>query len=69
MDYVSRTLDRKNRLDAQQTRMATIANNLANVSTTGFKRDRAAFEDLIYQNVRQVGAQSSQETQLPPGWL
>ncbi|MEJ1353548.1 MAG: flagellar basal-body rod protein FlgG [Candidatus Sedimenticola sp. (ex Thyasira tokunagai)] len=57
----------KTGLDAQQTRMATIANNLANVSTTGFKRDRAAFEDLIYQNVRQVGAQSSQETQLPSG--
>ncbi|WXG58324.1 MAG: flagellar basal-body rod protein FlgG [Candidatus Sedimenticola sp. (ex Thyasira tokunagai)] len=57
----------KTGLDAQQTRMATIANNLANVSTTGFKRDRAAFEDLIYQNVRQVGAQSSQETELPSG--
>lgn len=57
----------KTGLDAQQTRMATIANNLANVSTTGFKRDRASFEDLIYQNVRQVGAQSSQDTQLPSG--
>jgi len=57
----------KTGLDAQQTRMSVIANNLANVSTTGFKRDRAAFEDLIYQNVRQVGAQSSQDTQLPSG--
>ena len=57
----------KTGLDAQQTRMATIANNLANVSTTGFQRDRASFEDLIYQNVRQVGAQSSQDTQLPSG--
>jgi flagellar basal-body rod protein FlgG len=57
----------KTGLDAQQTRMAVIANNLSNVSTTGFKRDRASFEDLIYQNVRQVGAQSSQDTQLPSG--
>ncbi|MGV6816593.1 MAG: flagellar basal-body rod protein FlgG [Thiotrichales bacterium] len=57
----------KTGLDAQQTRMAVISNNLANANTTGFKRDRAVFEDLIYQNVRQVGANSSQETQLPSG--
>lgn len=57
----------KTGLDAQQTRMSVISNNLSNVSTTGFKRDRASFEDLIYQNVRQVGAQSSQDTQLPSG--
>jgi len=57
----------KTGLDSQQTRMATISNNLANVSTTAFKRDRASFEDLIYQNIRQVGAQSSQDTQLPSG--
>jgi len=57
----------KTGLDAQQTQMSVIANNLANVKTTGFKRDRAVFEDLIYQNVRQVGAQSSQDTQLPSG--
>lgn len=57
----------KTGLDAQQTRMSVISNNLANVSTTGFKRDRAAFEDLIYQNIRQVGAQSSEDTQLPSG--
>ncbi|HEC17338.1 MAG TPA: flagellar basal-body rod protein FlgG [Sedimenticola sp.] len=57
----------KTGLDAQQTRMSVIANNLANVNTTGFKRDRAKFEDLIYQNIRQVGAQSSQNTQLPSG--
>jgi flagellar basal-body rod protein FlgG len=57
----------KTGLDAQQTRMSVISNNLANVSTTGFKRERASFEDLIYQNVRQVGAQSSQDTQLPSG--
>jgi flagellar basal-body rod protein FlgG len=47
--------------------MSTIANNLANVGTTGFKRGRAIFEDLLYQNVRQVGAQSSQDTVLPSG--
>lgn len=57
----------KTGLDAQQTNMAVIANNLANVNTTGFKRDRAVFEDLIYQNIRQVGAQSSQDTTLPSG--
>lgn len=57
----------KTGLDAQQTRMAVISNNLANANTTGFKRDRAVFEDLVYQNVRQVGASSSQETQLPSG--
>jgi len=57
----------KTGLDAQQTKMSTIANNLANVGTTGFKRGRAIFEDLIYQNVRQVGSQSSQQTLLPTG--
>jgi len=57
----------KTGLDAQQTRMAVISNNLANVNTSGFKRGRAVFEDLLYQNVRQVGAQSSQDTQLPSG--
>jgi len=57
----------KTGLDAQQTRMSNIANNLANAGTTGFKRSRAIFEDLLYQNVRQVGAQSSQDTQLPSG--
>jgi len=57
----------KTGLDAQQTKMSNIANNLANSATTGFKRSRAIFEDLLYQNVRQVGAQSSQDTQLPSG--
>ncbi len=57
----------KTGLDAQQTRMAVISNNLANVNTTGYKKSRAVFEDLIYQNVRQVGAQSTQNTQLPTG--
>ncbi len=57
----------KTGLEAQQTRMSVIANNMANVSTTGFKRSRAVFEDLLYQNVRQAGAQSSEDTQLPSG--
>ncbi len=57
----------KTGLDAQQKRMSVISNNLANANTTGFKRDRAVFEDLLYQNIRQVGAQSSQDTQLPSG--
>lgn len=57
----------KTGLDAQQTQMDTIANNLANVSTNGFKRSRAVFEDLLYQTIRQPGAQSSQQTQLPSG--
>ena len=57
----------KTGLEAQQTRMAVTANNLANVNTTGFKRGRAAFEDLLYQNVRQVGADAAQDTQLPSG--
>jgi flagellar basal-body rod protein FlgG len=57
----------KTGLDAQQTQMQVISNNLANVNTTGFKKDRAMFEDLLYQNVRQVGAQSTQTTTLPSG--
>ncbi|QOW20131.1 flagellar basal-body rod protein FlgG [Lysobacter ciconiae] len=57
----------KTGLDAQQTRMAVISNNLANTNTTGFKRDRASFEDLLYQNVRQAGGASSEQTQLPTG--
>ncbi|MDO6460408.1 flagellar basal-body rod protein FlgG [Granulosicoccaceae sp. 1_MG-2023] len=57
----------KTGLDAQQTRMNVVSNNLANINTTGFKRDRAVFEDLIYQNVRQAGSQSAQDTQLPSG--
>jgi len=57
----------KTGLDAQQTRMTVTANNLANVSTTGFKKGRAAFEDLLYQNIKQVGAAGTQDTQLPTG--
>lgn len=54
-------------LDAQQTQLDVISNNLANVSTNGFKRSRAVFEDLLYQTMRQPGAQSSQQTQIPTG--
>ncbi len=54
-------------LDAQQTQLDVISNNLANVSTNGFKRSRAVFEDLLYQTLRQPGAQSSQQTQVPTG--
>ena len=57
----------KTGLDAQQTQMDVISHNLANVSTNGYKRSQAVFEDLIYQNMRQVGANSSSDTQLPTG--
>jgi flagellar basal-body rod protein FlgG len=57
----------KTGLEAQQTSLDVITNNLANVSTNGFKRSRAVFEDLLYQNVRQPGAQSSQQSMLPSG--
>lgn len=59
----------KTGLDAQQTRMTVISNNLANVNTTGFKKGRAAFEDLLYQNVRQPGGMTSQQTQSPSGLM
>lgn len=57
----------KTGLDAQNTRMAVVSNNLANVNTTGFKKGRAVFQDLIYQTVRQAGAQAAENTQLPSG--
>ncbi len=57
----------KTGLDAQQTNMDVISNNLANVSTNGFKRSRAVFEDLMYQTLRQPGTQSSEQTTLPSG--
>ncbi len=59
----------KTGLDAQQTKMSVISNNLANASTTGYKRSRAVFEDLLYQNQRQVGAQSTQEALYPTGLM
>ncbi|WP_298290861.1 flagellar basal-body rod protein FlgG [Thiomonas sp.] len=57
----------KTGLEAEQTRMDVIANNLANVNTSGFKSSRAVFQDLLYQNLTQPGAQSSQTTQYPSG--
>lgn len=57
----------KTGMEAQQTQLDVVSNNLANVSTTGFKRNSAVFEDLIYQNLRQVGAQSGDDSQLPTG--
>ncbi|MDR0529866.1 MAG: flagellar basal-body rod protein FlgG [Zoogloeaceae bacterium] len=54
-------------LDAQQTNIDVIANNLANVSTGGFKKSRAIFEDLLYQVIRQPGAQTTQQTQVSNG--
>lgn len=57
----------KTGLDAQQRRMTVVANNLANVNTTGFKRDRAVFEDLLYQTIRQPGAQVDQNSNSPTG--
>lgn len=59
----------KTGIDAQQTKMSVISNNLANASTTGYKRSRAIFEDLLYQNQRQPGAQSSQDTTYSSGLM
>ncbi len=57
----------KTGLDAQQTKMSVVANNMANSNTTGFKKDRAVFEDLMYQTHRQAGGASSSSTALPSG--
>jgi len=57
----------KTGLDAQQTRLSVISNNLANVNTTGFKRDQAIFQDLIYQNKRQAGGNTTEDTFAPSG--
>ncbi|MGY4878814.1 flagellar basal-body rod protein FlgG [Vreelandella aquamarina] len=57
----------KTGLEAQQTKLDVISNNLANVSTNGFKRSRPVFEDLLYQNMRQPGAQNNIQDRLPSG--
>ncbi|HZY18568.1 MAG TPA: flagellar basal-body rod protein FlgG [Ramlibacter sp.] len=63
-----RSLDiAKTGLEAQQTQLDAITHNLANVGTNGYKRSRAVFEDLLYQNIRQAGAPDAAETQLPTG--
>jgi flagellar basal-body rod protein FlgG len=54
-------------MQAQSLNIDVISNNLANVSTTGYKRSRADFQDLLYQNIRQAGAASSSENQVPTG--
>ena len=59
----------KTGLNAQQTRMTVIANNLANVNTVGFKRDRPVFEDLLYQNIRQAGGQTGADTNAATGFM
>jgi flagellar basal-body rod protein FlgG len=59
----------KTGLDAQQTRMAVISNNLANVNTNGYKRNRALFEDLLYQRITQAGGQTSTNTTSPTGMM
>lgn len=59
----------KTGLDAQQRDISVISNNLANASTVGFKKDRAIFEDLLYQNINQPGGQSTQDTELPSGLM
>ena len=59
----------KTGLNAQQTRMSVISNNLANVNTNGFKRDRAVFEDLLYQNIRQAGGQTGADSVAPTGFM
>jgi flagellar basal-body rod protein FlgG len=59
----------KTGLDAQQTRMNVISNNLANVNTAGFKRDRAVFEDMLYQNIKQAGGQTDANSQAPTGLM
>jgi flagellar basal-body rod protein FlgG len=60
--YISKT-----GMEAQQTQLDTISQNLANVSTNGYKRSHAIFEDLMYQNLRQSGANTTEQTQLPTG--
>jgi flagellar basal-body rod protein FlgG len=57
----------KTGLEAQQTRMAIVSQNLANVGTTGYKRARAVFEDLLYQNYVQAGGSTSQQSESPTG--
>ena len=57
----------KTGMEAQQTQLDTIANNLANVGTNGYKRGHVVFEDLMYQNLRQAGANETEQTQVPTG--
>src|SRR3989441_5685880 len=54
-------------MQSQQINIDTIANNIANVNTTGFKQGRAEFQDLLYQNIRPAGTASSASTEYPVG--
>ena len=57
----------KTGMEAQQMQLDVISNNLANASTNGYKRSHAVFEDLMYQNLRQAGSNTSEQSQLPAG--
>jgi flagellar basal-body rod protein FlgG len=57
----------KTGMEAQQMQLDVISNNLANVSTNGFKKSHAVFEDLMYQNLRQVGSATNEQSTLPTG--
>jgi flagellar basal-body rod protein FlgG len=57
----------KTGMEAQQMQLDTISHNLSNVATNGYKRSHAVFEDLIYQNLRQTGANTTEQTALPTG--
>ena len=57
----------KTGMEAQQTQLDNISHNLANASTNGYKRSHAVFEDLMYQNLRQSGANTTEQTLLPSG--
>jgi flagellar basal-body rod protein FlgG len=59
----------KTGLDAKQRDISVISNNLANASTVGYKKSRAVFEDLLYQNINQPGGRSSQNSELPNGLM
>src|SRR5579862_7536046 len=54
-------------MNAQQMQMDTVANNLANVNTAGFKKSRVEFQDLVYQEMRAAGTQASSSTEAPTG--
>lgn len=59
----------KTGLDAQEFAVRSITNNIANVNTNGFKRDRPVFETLLYQTVRQPGGQTSENSAMPTGLM
>ncbi|MBI2400658.1 MAG: flagellar basal body rod protein FlgG, partial [Deltaproteobacteria bacterium] len=54
-------------MEAQQLNIDIIAHNLANVNTTGFKKSRADYQDLLYQEMKSAGASSSPSTMVPTG--